>query len=170
MSALKLDPFYPVLPDADWVARIAAEGAKFIQLRAKDMEPVAIKTEIARALDEHAPLRRAYEGLGKTLEFAMKPAEAIDSYKTMLSFGEEHNDPAMQISALNKMSYTHAFVLGQMPEARECLTRAETLAREAEEVGGLVEAVTHKTAWTVNHGTEIKMAQGLTTAIEGGPA
>lgn len=34
---------------------------------------------------------------------------------------------------------------------------------------GLVEAVTHKTAWTVNHGTEIKMAQGLTTDIEGGP-
>jgi aldehyde dehydrogenase (NAD+) len=27
---------------------------------------------------------------------------------------------------------------------------------------GLVEAVTHKTAWTVNHGTEVKMAQGLT--------
>jgi aldehyde dehydrogenase (NAD+) len=35
---------------------------------------------------------------------------------------------------------------------------------------GLVEAVTHKTAFTVNYGTEIKMAQGLTTAIEGGPA
>jgi aldehyde dehydrogenase (NAD+) len=27
---------------------------------------------------------------------------------------------------------------------------------------GLVEAVTHKVSWTVNHGTEIKMAQGLT--------
>ncbi len=35
---------------------------------------------------------------------------------------------------------------------------------------GLVEAVTHKTAWTVNYGTEVKMAQGLTTDIEGGPA
>jgi aldehyde dehydrogenase (NAD+) len=35
---------------------------------------------------------------------------------------------------------------------------------------GLIETVTHKVAWTVNHGTEIKMAQGLTTAIEGGPA
>ncbi|MCI0704712.1 MAG: aldehyde dehydrogenase family protein [Planctomycetia bacterium] len=35
---------------------------------------------------------------------------------------------------------------------------------------GLIEAVTHKTAWTVNHGTDIKMAQGLTTALEGGPA
>jgi aldehyde dehydrogenase (NAD+) len=35
---------------------------------------------------------------------------------------------------------------------------------------GLVETVTHKIAWTVNHGTEVKMAQGLTTDIEGGPA
>jgi aldehyde dehydrogenase (NAD+) len=35
---------------------------------------------------------------------------------------------------------------------------------------GLIETVTHKTAWTVNHGTEVKMAQGLTTDVEGGPA
>jgi aldehyde dehydrogenase (NAD+) len=35
---------------------------------------------------------------------------------------------------------------------------------------GLVEAVTHKTAWTVNYGTQVKMAQGLSTDIEGGPA
>jgi aldehyde dehydrogenase (NAD+) len=34
---------------------------------------------------------------------------------------------------------------------------------------GLIETVTHKTAWTVNHGTEVKMAQGLTTDIAGGP-
>jgi aldehyde dehydrogenase (NAD+) len=31
---------------------------------------------------------------------------------------------------------------------------------------GLVEAVTHKTAWTVNHATEIKMAQGLTVDVK----
>ena len=30
---------------------------------------------------------------------------------------------------------------------------------------GLVEAVTHKISWTVNHGTSIKMAQGLTTDV-----
>ena len=35
---------------------------------------------------------------------------------------------------------------------------------------GLFETVTHKTAWTVNHATEVKMAQGLTTDIEGGPS
>ena len=32
---------------------------------------------------------------------------------------------------------------------------------------GLIEAVTHKTAWTVNHAEEVKMAQGLTTEIAG---
>ena len=51
MSALKLDPFYPVLPDASWVARIASQGVKFIQLRVKDMPPLAVKSEIARALE-----------------------------------------------------------------------------------------------------------------------
>jgi aldehyde dehydrogenase (NAD+) len=35
---------------------------------------------------------------------------------------------------------------------------------------GLVETVTHKTAWTVNHAMEVKMAQGLTSDIAGGPA
>jgi aldehyde dehydrogenase (NAD+) len=31
---------------------------------------------------------------------------------------------------------------------------------------GLIEAVTHKTAWTVNHAEEVKMAQGLTATVE----
>jgi aldehyde dehydrogenase (NAD+) len=31
---------------------------------------------------------------------------------------------------------------------------------------GLVDAVTHKTAWTINHAKEIRMAQGLKTEIE----
>jgi thiamine-phosphate pyrophosphorylase len=50
LSAPKLDPFYPVLPDAAWVARIASAGARFIQLRVKDAPPPAVKTEIAQAL------------------------------------------------------------------------------------------------------------------------
>jgi thiamine-phosphate pyrophosphorylase len=45
-----LDPFYPILPDAAWVARIAGQGAKFIQLRVKDAPPRAVQAEIARAL------------------------------------------------------------------------------------------------------------------------
>ena len=31
---------------------------------------------------------------------------------------------------------------------------------------GLVESVTHKMAWTVNHGTEIEMAQGLSAEVK----
>jgi thiamine-phosphate pyrophosphorylase len=55
LSTRLLDPFYPILPDAAWVARIASQGAKFIQLRLKDRPPHAIKTEIARALELTAP-------------------------------------------------------------------------------------------------------------------
>ena len=51
MNGGALDPFYPVLPDAAWVARIASQGARFIQLRVKDMPPLAVKSEIARALE-----------------------------------------------------------------------------------------------------------------------
>jgi thiamine-phosphate pyrophosphorylase len=51
LSARLLDPFYPVLPDAAWVARIASQGAKLIQLRVKEMPPHEIKAEIARALE-----------------------------------------------------------------------------------------------------------------------
>lgn len=50
MSALKLDPFYPILPDGSWVERIAAQGAKLIQLRVKDAPPEQIEAEIARGL------------------------------------------------------------------------------------------------------------------------
>ena len=98
--------------------------------------------DIAIALDEHAYLRKAYEGLGKTLEFAMRPTEAIDAYKAMQVFADEHEDIGMQVSALNKMSYTYSMVLGQMQEAKKCLAEAEELARKHEQVGGLIEATT----------------------------
>ncbi|MGC2410967.1 MAG: thiamine phosphate synthase [Methyloceanibacter sp.] len=47
---MKLDPFYPIVPDAPWVARLAGQGAKLIQLRIKNAMPAASKSEIAEAL------------------------------------------------------------------------------------------------------------------------
>lgn len=102
--------------------------------------------DIARHLDRHDFIRQVYEGLGKTLEFAMQPGEAIKTFEDMLAFGEEHSDVPMQISALNKMSYTLAFVLGQLPEAGELLSRAEVLARSHEQAAGLAEAITVRCA------------------------
>lgn len=34
---MTLDPFYPVMPDATWVARVVQAGARLVQLRLKDV-------------------------------------------------------------------------------------------------------------------------------------
>lgn len=46
---MMLDPFYPVVPDAAWVARVVGAGARLVQLRAKDIEPDRLATEARRA-------------------------------------------------------------------------------------------------------------------------
>jgi thiamine-phosphate pyrophosphorylase len=51
---ITLDPFYPIVPDAAWVARLAGEGAKLIQLRIKNAPSAGIETEIAQALETSA--------------------------------------------------------------------------------------------------------------------
>lgn len=50
MSAVPLDPFYPVLPDAEWIERLVPHGIRLVQLRAKDMEAVQLRDEIRRSL------------------------------------------------------------------------------------------------------------------------
>ena len=55
---MTLDPFYPVVPDAAWVARVVAAGARLVQLRAKDMPPDRLATEARRARDACSAWRR----------------------------------------------------------------------------------------------------------------
>lgn len=45
-----LDRFYPIVPDAAWVARIVPLGVKTVQLRVKDVPGEAVEREIASAL------------------------------------------------------------------------------------------------------------------------
>lgn len=47
---LSLDPFYPILPDTEWLARLLPHGIKLVQLRIKDKSEAAVKDEIARAI------------------------------------------------------------------------------------------------------------------------
>ena len=54
-----------------------------------------------------------------------------------------------------------AFEIGFAPDSRNRLKTA----LEKHGVERLVETVTHKVSWTVNHGTEIKMAQGLSADV-----
>lgn len=47
---LKLNPFYPIVPDASWVAHLATLGVTTMQLRFKSDDPSATKREVAASL------------------------------------------------------------------------------------------------------------------------
>ncbi len=47
---IRLDPFYPILPDTDWLARLLPHGIKTVQLRVKDRTESVIRAEIKRAI------------------------------------------------------------------------------------------------------------------------
>ncbi|MFZ5780741.1 MAG: thiamine phosphate synthase [Pseudomonadota bacterium] len=46
-----LDPFYPVVPDAGWVARLVPVGTRLIQLRIKNRSAEEIRTQVREAKD-----------------------------------------------------------------------------------------------------------------------
>ena len=41
-----LDPFYPVVPDSSWVARLVPAGARLIQLRIKEQPTAEIRRQV----------------------------------------------------------------------------------------------------------------------------
>ena len=47
---MDLDPFYPIVDGAEWVARLVRVGARLIQLRIKDGDEAAIARETRLAL------------------------------------------------------------------------------------------------------------------------
>ena len=47
---VRLDPFYPIVPDTDWLARLLRHGIKLVQLRIKDRPESIVRAEIDKAL------------------------------------------------------------------------------------------------------------------------
>jgi thiamine-phosphate pyrophosphorylase len=45
-----LDPFYPIVPDADWLARLLPQGIKLVQLRVKGKNAEAVRAQIETAI------------------------------------------------------------------------------------------------------------------------
>ena len=45
-----LDPFYPIVPDTEWLARLLPQGIEMDQLRIKDQPAEIVRAEIAKAL------------------------------------------------------------------------------------------------------------------------
>jgi thiamine-phosphate pyrophosphorylase len=48
---MKIDPFYPVVPDSSWVARLVPAGTRFIQLRIKDQPQAELRRQVREARD-----------------------------------------------------------------------------------------------------------------------
>jgi thiamine-phosphate pyrophosphorylase len=46
---IQLDPFYPIVPDTDWLARLLPQGIKLVQLRIKDRS-LDVRQEIDKAI------------------------------------------------------------------------------------------------------------------------
>jgi thiamine-phosphate pyrophosphorylase len=44
-----IDPFYPVVPDSGWVARLVPAGARFVQLRIKDQPDAGLRQQVREA-------------------------------------------------------------------------------------------------------------------------
>ncbi len=48
---LPLDPFYPIVPDTAWLARLLPQGIKLVQLRIKDASGDIVRAEIEKAVE-----------------------------------------------------------------------------------------------------------------------
>jgi thiamine-phosphate pyrophosphorylase len=47
---IRLDPFYPILPDTEWLARLLPLGLKLVQLRIKEKPRDVVSAEIEKAI------------------------------------------------------------------------------------------------------------------------
>ncbi len=85
MSALRTgapDVFYPIVPDATWVARLAPLGVRTLQLRLKDAQPA----EVRRQIDASLLLTRSH---GCQLIVNDHWREAIDADADYVHLGQE---------------------------------------------------------------------------------
>jgi class 3 adenylate cyclase/tetratricopeptide (TPR) repeat protein len=113
--------------------------------------------------------RRAYEGLGSTLMLINDLPGSIGAYEKMLRYAEEHQDISMSVSAHNKLSRV-TMVTGQVEELENHLVDAERLAKESNDLPGLVEFYTIQCAVCSGSGDFDTGAKYLGDAVKAGLA
>jgi len=87
-------------------------------------------------------------------EYGLSMAVITENYRTMRLFREECE---------YGMGYVNLPCIGA--EVHLPFGGVKKSGNGHPSAAGLIEAVTHKTAWTVNHAEEVKMAQGLTAEL-----
>ncbi len=81
-ETLGLDVFYPIVPDADWLARLVPLGVRTVQLRIKDVP----RDEVARQITASLEVARAH---GCQLIVNDYWREAIDAGADWVHLGQE---------------------------------------------------------------------------------
>jgi len=99
-----LDPFYPIVDSAEWVARLLKVGAKLIQLRVKDLPDAEVREQIAFSRD----LARAHNTVLVVNDYWQA---AIDLKCDFIHLGQEDLDeadlPAIRRAGLRLGVSTH---------------------------------------------------------------
>lgn len=108
--------FYPVVDSANWVRRMAAAGARLIQLRIKQPDSAALRTEIREARD-------ACAAAGACLVLNDHWQAAIEEGVGFLHLGQEDLDGA-DLAAIRR----HALRLGVSTHSDDELDRALSVA------------------------------------------
>ena len=88
-------------------------------------------------------------------EYGLSMAVITENYRTMRTFRDECE---------YGMGYVNLPCIGA--EVHLPFGGVKKSGNGHPSAAGLVETVTHKTSWTVNHAEEVKMAQGLTTDVK----
>jgi thiamine-phosphate pyrophosphorylase len=128
---VKLDPFYPIVPDTAWLGRLLPLGVKLVQLRIKDQPVNVIRSEVDKAVSLCA-------ACGCELVVNDYWREAIDAGASFVHLGQE-DLAAADLSAIRAAQMK----IGVSTHSFEELDRA--LAAEADYVAlGPIYATTLK--------------------------
>ena len=82
---------------------------------------------------------RAHEGLGTAYSLIPDLSKASSTYQAMLEVGRERSRPSVQVTALNRLGSTTAFLSGDVAKATAFLEEAKRLAEETGDEMGLAE-------------------------------
>ena len=144
-----LDPFYPILPDTEWLARLLPQGIRLVQLRIKDQPQNVVSAEIAKAValcrthrcelvvndywQEAIAQRASFVHLGQE-DLARADVRAIKSAGIRLGVST-HSDTELKAALAANPDYValgpiYATTLKAMPWAPQGLLRHCRMARE----------------------------------------
>lgn len=133
---MRLDPFYPIVENADWCARLVPLGVQLIQLRVKDRSEAETRREIRGARDICAA-NRCRLVVNDYWRIAIE--EGCD----FVHLGQEDLDTA-DIAAIRR----HGLRLGVSTHDEDELERALALGPDYVALGPVYPTILKKMKWT----------------------